>query len=73
MVTAYGEEERRRRASELGAAHFITKPVDFDFLKVDLRRTIHARWFSRLGRALMSEIGTIRPRRHPLRPISLLK
>jgi DNA-binding response OmpR family regulator len=33
MVTADGDEERRRRASEYGAAEFITKPVDFDFLK----------------------------------------
>jgi len=38
MVTAYGDEERRRRASEFGAADFITKPVDFDFLKAQLRR-----------------------------------
>ena len=37
MVTAYGDEERRRRASEYGAAEFITKPVDFDFLKAQLR------------------------------------
>jgi two-component system, response regulator, stage 0 sporulation protein F len=38
MVTAYGDEERRRRASEYGAAEFITKPVDFDFLKQELQR-----------------------------------
>ncbi len=38
MVTAYGDDERRRRASELGAAEFITKPVDFDQLKAQLRR-----------------------------------
>jgi CheY-like chemotaxis protein len=38
MVTAYGDEERRRRASEHGAAKFITKPVDFDFLKQQLRQ-----------------------------------
>jgi CheY-like chemotaxis protein len=38
MVTAYGDEERRRRASEYGAANFITKPVDFDFLKAQLRQ-----------------------------------
>jgi CheY-like chemotaxis protein len=29
MVTAYGDDERRRRASEYGAAEFITKPVNF--------------------------------------------
>ena len=29
MVTAYGDNDRRRRARELGACEFITKPVDF--------------------------------------------
>jgi two-component system, response regulator, stage 0 sporulation protein F len=38
MVTAYGDEERRRRASESGAIEFITKPVDFDHLKAQLSR-----------------------------------
>ncbi len=38
MVTAYGDDERRRRASELGASEFITKPVDFDHLKEQLRQ-----------------------------------
>jgi CheY-like chemotaxis protein len=38
MVTAYGDDERRRRASEYGAAEFITKPVDFDFLKRQLQQ-----------------------------------
>jgi CheY-like chemotaxis protein len=37
MVTAYGDEERKRRAAEYGAAEFVTKPVDFDFLKQQLR------------------------------------
>ena len=36
MVTAYGDDERRRRAGEHGAAEFITKPVDFDRLKAQL-------------------------------------
>ena len=36
MVTAYGDDERRRRASNLGAAEFLTKPVDFDALKAQL-------------------------------------
>src|SRR5262249_38249174 len=36
MVTAYGDEERRRLATEFGAAEFLTKPVDFDFLKAQL-------------------------------------
>jgi CheY-like chemotaxis protein len=38
MVTAYGDDERRRRATELGAAEFIIKPVDFDQLKEQLRQ-----------------------------------
>jgi hypothetical protein len=32
-----GGDERRRLASEYGAAEFITKPVDFDVLKTQLR------------------------------------
>jgi CheY-like chemotaxis protein len=38
MVTAYGDDERRRRANEYGAAEFITKPVDFDLLKRQLQQ-----------------------------------
>ena len=38
MVTAYADDERRQQASILGAAEFITKPVDFDFLKERLRQ-----------------------------------
>jgi two-component system, chemotaxis family, chemotaxis protein CheY len=37
IVTAYGDDERRRRADEYGASEFITKPVDFDLLKERLR------------------------------------
>jgi two-component system, response regulator, stage 0 sporulation protein F len=38
MVTAYGDDERRRRARELGAFEFVSKPVDFDRLKESLRQ-----------------------------------
>ena len=38
MVTAYGDDERRRHAAEAGALQFLTKPVDFDFLKEQLRQ-----------------------------------
>jgi CheY-like chemotaxis protein len=38
MVTAYGDDKRRQRASALGANEFLTKPVDFDHLKVQLRQ-----------------------------------
>ena len=37
-VTAYGDDERRRTASEYGAAKFVTKPVDFDLLKQHLQQ-----------------------------------
>jgi two-component system, response regulator, stage 0 sporulation protein F len=37
MVTAYGDDDRRRRAEQLGASEFITKPVDFAHLKERLR------------------------------------
>jgi CheY-like chemotaxis protein len=37
MVTAYGDDERRRLAEELGAAQYITKPIDFDLLKAQLQ------------------------------------
>ena len=38
MVTAYGDDERRQRATALGALEFIAKPVDFDALKAQLRQ-----------------------------------
>jgi CheY-like chemotaxis protein len=38
MVTAYGDDERRRQATEHGAAEFITKPVDFEMLKQQLQQ-----------------------------------
>jgi CheY-like chemotaxis protein len=41
MVTAYGDDERRRVAAQYGAVEFLTKPVDFDLLKGQLIR-LHA-------------------------------
>src|SRR5215475_2011805 len=38
MVTAYNDDERRRRATELGAFEFVAKPVDFGKLKEQLRQ-----------------------------------
>jgi len=38
MVTAYGDDERRQRAAEYGAADFLAKPVDFEHLKAQLRQ-----------------------------------
>ena len=37
MVTAYGDDERRREAAEYNAAEFLTKPVDFERLKAQLK------------------------------------
>ncbi len=37
MVTAYGDDERRRQAAEGGAVEFLGKPLDFDLLKQRLR------------------------------------
>ena len=42
MVTAYGDDDRQRRAKELGAAEFLTKPIDFDLLRVRLRQLPNA-------------------------------
>ena len=33
MITAYGDDESRRRATEAGATDFLTKPLDFGDLK----------------------------------------
>jgi CheY-like chemotaxis protein len=38
MVTAYGDDERRRKAQEFGAAEFVTKPVDFSLLRQQLQQ-----------------------------------
>ena len=38
MVTAYGDDERRRTAHDRGAADFIAKPVDFGTLKQQLEQ-----------------------------------
>jgi len=33
MVTAYGDEERKKRAFDSGASDFLSKPIDFEALK----------------------------------------
>ena len=40
MITAYGDEDNYKRAMELGADDFITKPVDFVSLKEKIK-SIH--------------------------------
>lgn len=37
MMTAYGSEEYRRQADEIGSDGYLTKPVDFDALKARIR------------------------------------
>ena len=37
MITAYGDAENHRMATELGADDFLTKPVDFTLLKEKLK------------------------------------
>lgn len=36
MITAYGDEENRKTAKQLGADAFLTKPLDFTLLKNEL-------------------------------------
>ena len=33
MITAYGDDDTRKRAAELGAAGLLTKPIDFSLLR----------------------------------------
>ncbi len=42
MITAYGDEENRRQAAELGATEFLTKPIDFTALKTKLMQLIRS-------------------------------
>jgi CheY-like chemotaxis protein len=37
IITAYGDEENRRTAKNLGADDFLTKPLDFTLLKTKLK------------------------------------
>ncbi|WP_018262939.1 response regulator [Methylobacterium sp. WSM2598] len=46
MITAYGDAETRRRATEGGAAGLLTKPIDFLTLRVEVDRRL-----SEVGRA----------------------
>jgi CheY-like chemotaxis protein len=43
MITAYGDDETKRKAAELGAAGLLTKPIDFSLLRQEIDQ--------RLGRA----------------------
>ncbi|MBR0719848.1 response regulator [Bradyrhizobium liaoningense] len=36
MITAYGDEATKRKATELGAAGLLTKPIDFGLLRGEI-------------------------------------
>ncbi len=38
MVTAFADDDNRRHAVDVGADEFVTKPVDFDDLKMRIQR-----------------------------------
>jgi CheY-like chemotaxis protein len=40
MITAYGDETTRKRASELGAAGLLPKPIDFSLLRQEIDRRL---------------------------------
>ena len=40
MITAYGDSETRRKALEGGAEGLLTKPIDFKYLRNDIRNRV---------------------------------
>jgi CheY-like chemotaxis protein len=40
MITAYGDDETRRKAAEAGAAGLFTKPIDFPELRGEIGRRL---------------------------------
>ena len=43
MITAYGDEDTRRKALEGGAAGLMTKPIDFSALRLEIDRRLGER------------------------------
>jgi two-component system, response regulator, stage 0 sporulation protein F len=41
MISAYGDKENYDRAIQSGAKEFFTKPIDFDFLKKEIKELIN--------------------------------
>ena len=63
MVTAYGDDERCRRAVAYGAADFLTKPLDFEHLKAQRIRETASRdttIYSRLRHCHGNRVGSQR-------------
>jgi CheY-like chemotaxis protein len=42
MITAYGDQETRRKAIEAGASGLFTKPIDFPVLRDEIGRVLEA-------------------------------
>jgi CheY-like chemotaxis protein len=43
MITAYGDDETRRKATECGAEGLMSKPIDFGALRADIDRRLTER------------------------------
>lgn len=43
MITAYGDEDTRRKALERGAAGLMTKPIDFGALRLEIDKRLDER------------------------------
>jgi len=43
MITAYGDDDTRRRAIEGGAAGLVTKPIDFGALRLEIGKRLDER------------------------------
>jgi len=43
MITAYGDAETRRKATEFGADGLLPKPIDFGALRTDIDRRLEGR------------------------------
>ncbi len=43
MISAYGDDENQDKAMSSGAKEFYTKPIDFDSLKIELRKFFNNR------------------------------
>jgi DNA-binding response OmpR family regulator len=40
MITAYGDEATRKKATELGAAGLLPKPIDFGLLRQEVDKRL---------------------------------
>ena len=45
MITAYGDADTRRKATECGAADLVTKPIDFAILRQRIDQSLAERGF----------------------------